>query len=260
MNALLLTLSGMFRSWGGVAVGDDRPTDWAPTQSAVIGLAGALVGLRRGDPAVGAFYAGYEVWAATGPRLAPTGQEGLEAGGLAYDFQTVADSKGGDGNVRSESIVSQRAYLADWVDAVALVARPNAPVPLDVLAERALTPAFPLYLGRKAFPLGDDLAPELFDREPVDLAHALWARYLDEKARGHAEKGRLWLPSHAIQDLPGFCPHRERRSDVRQSYGFGERTVSVWRPLPPTVVPSFQDPSLWGDLRDYFSDAPGDKA
>jgi CRISPR system Cascade subunit CasD len=228
MKALMMTLNAPLRSWGGIAVGDTRPTDWAPSQSAVIGLLGAMVGLRRGDPAVANFYAGYDVWCVSGPKR-PLSVGTKERGGQAYDFQTISQSIGGDGKELADSIISRRGYLVDWLDVVAVVPTPRAPVSLEILAQRSTTPAFHLYAGRKAFPLGDALEAELLETDAQALAMSLWRRWLDQG--GEAPEGRAWIPAGNLTELPGFRAHRTRRTDVRQHYGFSERTVTVWRPI-----------------------------
>lgn len=230
MRALLMTLSAPLRSWGGVAVGDTRPSEWAPTQAAVIGLLGAVVGLRRNDPHVAEFYAGYDVWAASGPKVR---RERGEAGGLAFDFQTIANSVGGDGKPWDDTIVSRRGYLADWVDVVAVVPRESAPVDLAELATRMDCPTFAPYLGRKAFPLSAPLIPDLVELTDEELARQLWERWLS--AGGDREQGQMLLPAGTLSSLPGFRMHRLRRSDVRKHYGFAERTVQVWRPRATSI-------------------------
>jgi len=46
---LLFRLYGPLASWGEIAVGEVRPTALQPTRSALLGLLGAALGVRRGD-------------------------------------------------------------------------------------------------------------------------------------------------------------------------------------------------------------------
>src|SRR6185295_12377864 len=48
---LVFRLYGPLASWGEVAVGEVRPSNLHPTRSALLGLLGAALGLRRSDEA-----------------------------------------------------------------------------------------------------------------------------------------------------------------------------------------------------------------
>ncbi|MBU1741588.1 MAG: CRISPR-associated protein Cas5 [Proteobacteria bacterium] len=49
---LLFRLYGPLASWGGIAVGEYRPTDAHPSKSAVLGLLAAAAGVDRADDEV----------------------------------------------------------------------------------------------------------------------------------------------------------------------------------------------------------------
>ncbi len=46
---LVFRLYGPMASWGGIAVGEYRPGEKSPTKSAILGLIGAALGIRRDD-------------------------------------------------------------------------------------------------------------------------------------------------------------------------------------------------------------------
>ena len=46
---LVFQLYGPLCSWGGVAVGQERPTETHPTKSAIVGMIAAALGVRRED-------------------------------------------------------------------------------------------------------------------------------------------------------------------------------------------------------------------
>ena len=49
MDYLVMRLYAPLSSWGTVAVGEDRPTVNYPTRSAVLGLLGAALGIKRSE-------------------------------------------------------------------------------------------------------------------------------------------------------------------------------------------------------------------
>lgn len=49
MQYLVFRLYGPMASWGEAAVGGDRPSGLAPSRSAVLGLLGAALGIKRDD-------------------------------------------------------------------------------------------------------------------------------------------------------------------------------------------------------------------
>jgi len=166
---LVFRLYAPLASWGEAAVGESRPTASYPGRSAIIGLLGAALGVRRDDD--------------EGQRQLRDGVgiaiKQRSPGSLLRDYHTVqvpaSQSKVTYRTRRDElsaprkvinTILSSRDYRCDGLWTVALWLTPQAELSLEDL-ERALeAPYFPLYLGRKACPPGAPLAPrrEMFAR------------------------------------------------------------------------------------------------
>ena len=162
MELLLFRLYGPMASWGEIAVGETRHTAAYPGKSALLGLLGAALGIRRNEDAVhGRMASGY-LFAV----------KMISSGHLLRDYHTtqVPDSAGKFsygtrkdelyiGRSRLGTILSSREYRSDALCLVAVRARENAPFSLHALAQALSAPKFHLYLGRKSCPLAAPLNP-----------------------------------------------------------------------------------------------------
>lgn len=173
MEYLVFRLYGPLASWGEVAVGESRHTAPYPTKSALIGLLGAALGIRRDDEA-------QQLALADGYLFAT---KVLSWGSLLRDYHTtqVPDSAGKRtyrtrrdelvmGKDRLGTVLSSREYRCDSHLLVAVRPQENAPFTLDALREALLRPRFQLSLGRKACVLSAPLAPQQI--EAATLAEA----------------------------------------------------------------------------------------
>lgn len=192
-------------SWGEAAVGESRPTASYPGRSAIIGLLGAALGVRRDDD---------------------EGQRRLRdslgiaikqrsPGSLLRDYHTVqvpaSQSKVTYRTRRDElsapkkvihTILSSRDYRCDGLWTVALWLMPQSEVALEDLEQALKTPYFPLYLGRKACPPGAPLAPrrQMFAR----LRDALDTNFPPLGGKGPDEERRvLRLPESVVYAWEG---------------------------------------------------------
>ncbi len=166
MNYLVFRLYGPMASWGEMAVGENRHTASYPGKSAIIGLIGAALGIRRDDEeSQKALAEGYAM-----------AVKMLSAGGFLKDYHTVQTPKSGSnfhyrtrrdelvmGKERLEAILSSREYRTDALAIVAIRALDGAHWSLDQIQQALLKPKFHLYLGRKSCPLAAPLQPELID-------------------------------------------------------------------------------------------------
>lgn len=174
---LLFRLYGPMASWGGIAVGEMRPSDGHPSQSAIAGLLAAALGIRRHQKEpLAALADGY----AMAVRVDAPGV-------LMRDYQTVqtpsaTDMKGRPQRCRADQMViprhqlntllTTREYLCDAVYTVALQAHPTAPHSLQQLQNALMHPCFPLYLGRKSSPLSLPLQASIVDAATLAAAFA----------------------------------------------------------------------------------------
>lgn len=160
---LVLRLYGPMASWGEVAVGEQRPGAPHPSRSALLGLLGTALGIRRDDEAgQQALGAGYRF----GIKL-------LSAGLPLRDYHTVQwpdlPKKFSYATRRQEmrdpdrlnTILTSRDYRCDSLYTVAIEATADAAYDLATLGAAIERPVFVPYLGRKSCPLALPLNPRL---------------------------------------------------------------------------------------------------
>ncbi len=157
---LVFRLYGPMASWGGIAVGEYRPGERSPAKSAILGLIGAALGIRRDD-------ASAQARLRDGYRMATIAHT---PGSLLRDYHTtqvapeIARKRNWKFATRREelsipretlnTILSTREYLCDAFYTVCLWgATTEPPYPLAEIAERLRNPVFTLYLGRKSCPI-----------------------------------------------------------------------------------------------------------
>ncbi len=230
---LLFQLQAPLSSWGEAAVGDYRPSSTQPTQSALIGLLGAALGLMRDDEEAHAALRGGYAFA--------TAQ--LAGGSLLRDYQTVqvpprASLKGWPQATRRQelampsrelsTIVSTRDYAQGAHHLVALQARAEARWPLEALAQALRTPQFVLYLGRKSCPPGAPLAPQCLEAESA------WAALQQYRLAMQAKGAELPNVASVAFDLdmsaglkPSLTRRRKDRLIRRAGWQFGDRDEHI---------------------------------
>jgi len=224
---LLFQLYGPLQAYGGVAVGEERPTGKHPSRSAVIGLLAASLGVRREEEErLQALDNGYAV--------AVRADSG---GATLLDYHTVQTPKEKKNRVfftrRDElgakldpfeelnTILSRREYLCDAAFTVCLRAREDAPHTPAQLAAALRRPRFSPYLGRKSCPPGLPFAPQVARRP--SLAEAFAGYPLDARVFGVLKRrgGEVLAfadedfdlagPSHMRRDLPAHHGRRQFR-------------------------------------------------
>jgi len=162
---LVMRLYAPLASWGEIAVGEARHSAAYPSKSALLGLLGAALGVRRDDgDAQARLNAGYVF----GVKL-------CSAGFPLRDYHTVQSPKSkakvryytrrdeverGELNIEP-ALLTEREYRCDALAVVAIAAIGGDVLPLRELAEHIKTPHFPLYLGRKSCPLAIPLNPQV---------------------------------------------------------------------------------------------------
>lgn len=134
---LLLRLEGPMQSWGYRSRFDYRDTALEPTRSGVIGLICAAMGIARGE----------EILQFDPIRM---GVRVDKEGRPERDYHTALDVIKADGK-GTDTVVSYRDYLADASFMVGLQSEDLHF--LQSIADALQCPKWPLFLGRKAFPL-----------------------------------------------------------------------------------------------------------
>jgi CRISPR system Cascade subunit CasD len=248
MDFLVFQLQAPLSSWGEPAVGEFRGTAEHASQSALIGLLGAALGLLRDDEAAhAALRDGYGF--AVGVQ---------SAGSLLRDYHTAQVPprpalKGRPQATRRDelavpksdlmTILSTRDYRQNAISLVVVQPRKGLTPPhtLADLAEALRKPRFVLYLGRKACPPAAPLWPQVFATDSAKAALEGYMR-LHEAARLEVGKqqGNL-TPLEALAPVtriafddhiesgvePDLTTRRKDRLIRRRQWQFGDRNEHV---------------------------------
>lgn len=247
METLIFQLQGPLSSWGDTAVGEYRPSAEYPSQSAILGLLAAALGIEREDEQ------GHQSLRAS-CRMA-IGM--VNPGRLLRDFHTAQVPGSSDLKKRPHAtrrdelalpkhdlntILSTRDYRQDASSLVALQACNGAVYSLARIADALRRPRFLLYLGRKSCPLAAPLNPCLSDAANLEAAMTgyLQTASADWSARSAGRGGsRMALAKIAWGDdfgadevaLIGRARHlsiiRKDRVLARDGWQFGDRREHI---------------------------------
>ncbi len=245
MEFLVFQLQAPLSSWGDTAVGEYRGSYEHPGESALIGLLGAALGIRREDEvAHAALRQGYGF------------AVGVQSGGkLLRDYHTSqvpgrAPMKGRPHATRRDelgvpkddlnTILSTRDYRQEAASLIAIQPTSDAPYPLEVLADTLRKPRFALCLGRKSCPPAAPLQPLVITADSALAAIEEYRKRLNEQRDAHKDRhGRLPLESigeiirlvwgdgvEAGASVDLSAPRKDRLIR-RQGWQFGDRTEYV---------------------------------
>jgi len=226
MAFLVFQLQAALAAWGDVAVGEFRGSRDQPGASALIGLLGAALGVRRDDEAAhAALRDGY---------LFAVGV--VSSGQMLRDYHTAqvpgrTSLKGRPHHTRRDelnlpkhelnTILSTRDYRQNAAWAVAVQALPDAPHSLATLAAALREPRFVLYLGRKCCPPAAPLAPQVAE---ADSAHAALSAYLAAADPAATLRSLAWGDGMLAGVPAHLSAPRKDRLIHRQGWQFGDRT------------------------------------
>ena len=234
MDYLVFQLQAPLSAWGETAVGEFRPTANYPSESALLGLLAAALGIRREEEdAHAALRNGYGF--AIGV---------LSSGRLLRDYHTAQvpgrvslknrphNSRRDELNLPKDelnTILSTRDYRQDAASVVAVQVRDGAPYALSDMAQALATPRFTLYLGRKACPPAAPLNPQIIAAENALTALQAYQQALAERggATALALERMVWgegIESGAAHDLEVV---RKDRVLSRGHWQFGDRIEYV---------------------------------
>ena len=222
---LILRLDGPMQAWGTHTFEDFRPSNLFPTRSGLLGLLGACLGIDRND------LSGLEQLAASveftvrADRAVPrpeSEQPVPKAAVKLPDFHTVLAARKVDGSANKNPVVSRREYLFDAAFTVAIGAKPNASISLDVIAEALRRPCFTPVLGRRSCPI----TRPLLESAPVETSNAKTALATALPAGGliYAEGDLSSAQPMQIRDVPMNGQHRQ--FGTRQVYLHKEERCS----------------------------------
>jgi CRISPR system Cascade subunit CasD len=206
-----------------------------PTRSALLGLAGAALGVERADRA------GQEALASSFLMATRTLAAGTPLSDF-HTFQSLPTTKGAvatraDALARRsdlETSITRRDYRADGQWQAAYTTGEGASLSLEHLQAAFLQPRFALWAGRKSCPLAHPLAPLLVSTNDVETAFAAHERHT----------GLLGLSTTTIAIDSRIAPsaganaaRQQRRMDEpgdRLRWQFSARYEVVFRMAPPT--------------------------
>lgn len=213
---LVITLMAPLASFGERAGNVERSTADRPSRSALIGLAGAALGIRRDDQEGQTRLArSFRIATAT---LAP--------GSLLSDFhtyQSLPSASKPAPRTRAEALsrkrelntsITRREYRADVWYEVAYATEADSTWTLAQLATAFQRPYFALYLGRRSCPLGAPVNPVIIEAE--DIVQLFEARMRNAKLAGRPQAGRnATLAAETLEDFGSNARplRRHRRQD-----------------------------------------------
>jgi len=235
MNCLVVVIAAPLASFGEEPGNARRCTADRPTRSALIGLAGAALGVEREDRD------GQRALADSFLTATRTLSPGAPLADF-HTFQSLPESKGpvatrADALARRgelETSITRRDYRSDGRWQAAFFEQRGAAVSLPTLRQAFLRPHFALWAGRKSCPLSHPLAPTLIEADAVEAAFAAHAKIcgVDTNAPGMtiALDARL-APPAGVNNA-----RRLRRLDepgYRKRWHFSARHEIVYRAPPP---------------------------
>lgn len=217
---LILKMQGPMQAWGQHSFEGTRPSGNFPTRSALLGLLGACLGIRRNEFGRQQ-QLGDSVLLAVRKDTRRVSTLWGEAKSLPVikmtDYHTVKDAREDYVGLKNhETIQTWREYLLDAEYTVAIWSGAGAAISLSELENAVRQPVFTPYLGRRSCPL----AQPLF-RQRVTAENALTALQAVEPGGGVV---------YSDQSIGGKSDRNMRLRDVPmmgQPRQFASRTVYI---------------------------------
>lgn len=245
MEFLVFQLQAPLSSWGDTAVGEYRGSYEHPGESALIGLLGAVLGIRREDEAAHAALRqgyGFAVGVQSGGKLLRDYHTAQVPGRAALKGRSHATRRDELGVPKDElnTILSTRDYRQEAASLIAVQPCSDAPYSLDVLADALRKPRFVLYLGRKSCPPAAPLYPQIIKADSVRAVFEEYRARLDAQRAAHKDhRGRLplepigevirlvWGDGVEAGASADLSAPRKDRLIRRQGWQFGDRTEHI---------------------------------
>ncbi|MBI3045719.1 MAG: type I-E CRISPR-associated protein Cas5/CasD [Betaproteobacteria bacterium] len=245
MAFLVFQLQGPLAAWGEPAVGEYRGSADYPGESAVIGLLGAALGIRRDEEVAHAALRtgyGFAVGVQSTGRLLRDYHTAQVPGRSTLKDRPHATRRDELAVPKHElnTILSTRDYRQDAACLVAVQAFDNAPHSLDELAKYLRCPRFVLYLGRKSCPPAAPLFPQLLDAPSAREAFDKYRAKLEVLRSAHKDRwGQAaleeigpveriaWGDKIESGVAPDLSTPRKDRLIRRKGWQFGDRVEHV---------------------------------
>lgn len=192
---LVFRLYGPLASWGQAAVGGDRPTGLQPTRSAILGLLGAALGIKR-DNNQDLELLQQSVCVAVKQTLPSSLLRDYHTSQVPSASEELVDrSRKSELSVpkhKLNTILSSRDYRCDGLWIIALSLTKVAAYDLGQLKRALLKPVYSLSLGRKSCPLALPLKPMLV--QTTTLQQALDTAF--PALTSTIKEDKLWLKAN----------------------------------------------------------------
>jgi CRISPR system Cascade subunit CasD len=242
MDFLVFQLQATLSSWGDTAVGEYRGSYEHPGESALIGLLGAALGLRREDEAAHAALRqgyGFAVGIQSGGKLLRDYHTAQVPGRVALKGRPHATRRDELAVPKDElnTILSTRDYRQDGASLIAVQPHHAASYTLEALADALRRPRFVLYLGRKSCPPAAPLYPLVIDADSVCSVFDEYRARVDALREAQKDsRGRVpleptdrvirmaWSDGVEAGVSADLSMPRKDRLIRRQGWQFGDRT------------------------------------
>lgn len=231
-------------SWGEIAVGEHRHTSNHPSKSAIIGLIGAALGIRRDQDDLHAQLS----------RTIGVASLVRDPGIPVEDYHTVQTppqaelNRGSHFRTRKDelsigsdtlsTVLSRRDYRCDPCVSVCIWKRETGiPYSLDDISRALAAPVFTLYLGRKSCPPGLPLRPLVVEAPSIlgAFGSAGWAPpVLSEMRTFPSEADLFWDADGNAGVGPRHVYSRRDEVNSRRRWTFSNRFEHFETvPIPP---------------------------
>lgn len=245
MPLLVFQLQAPLSSWGDTAVGEYRPSYDYPGVSAVVGLLGAALGLRREDESAHAAlrdHYGYAVGVQSSGKLLRDYHTAQVPSQASLKKRPHASRRDEVAIPRHDlnTILSTRDYRQDVAFLIAVQGDDDSPYPLEALRDALRQPRFVLYLGRKACPPGAPLHPQIMETGTADQGFADYQAHLANEIGRHCGRSGVpmlerplpveriaWGRGIDVTLAPDLTLTRKDRPLRRKGWQFGDRIERV---------------------------------
>jgi CRISPR system Cascade subunit CasD len=243
---LCFRLHGPLASWGDIAVGERRPSLPHLSRSAVLGLVGGALGIRRDDPerwseleravgfasrtdAPGALLVDFHTAQGPGETLLRKEERRAKKAGRAWHRPATRRAEVSYARQELDTLLSSRQYRVDALWTCALWVHPGEVVrwSLAEMTAALKQPYFVPYLGRKCCPIDLPMEPQVVEAEnPVAaLAGATFSTdaMLSDLSRAGSGRATVQWEGNWPGLTPGQTLRRRDRVLSRVRWQFGER-------------------------------------
>lgn len=193
-------------SWGQAAVGGDRPTGMQPTKSAILGLLGAALGIKREDEKA-LFELQQSIQVAIKQCVPSVLMRDYHTTQVpSHSNKVIHRSRKSElSEDKLNTILSSRDYRCDGLWIVAISLAESASIKLEAIMAALKKPKYILSLGRKSCPLAAPVQPMLINKselkDALDTEFPALTRSIKQDALWLGANGRVTYFWEGDKDL-----------------------------------------------------------